>query len=181
MKRSWFGLALLAALLALSLWVQHYSKTLHEPIVEELRKAQAAAQSEDWVQTEKWTQQAQKRWRKNMDIRSAVCDHDYLEGRICRAEGLAGGQRPHRHRRALRGAGQQDRCPGRSSTTEPEKCALAKRSAGPLQHAIDAGAVIACCFRKKTSRLSPGRYAKQPTPLVCLCPYIIAWADEFCK
>lgn len=79
MKRSWFGLGLLVGLLALGLWVQHYSQRLHAPILDLLKEAQTAAQTEDWDRTEKQIQQAQKLWRKHMDVRAAVCDHDYLE------------------------------------------------------------------------------------------------------
>ena len=32
-----------------------------------------------WEQTEKLVKQAEKHWHSAMNIRSAVCDHDYLE------------------------------------------------------------------------------------------------------
>ena len=79
MKRSWLGLGILAALLVLGFWVQHYSQSLHKPVVDALKKAQTAAAEEDWEQTEKLVKQAEKHWHSAMNIRSAVCDHDYLE------------------------------------------------------------------------------------------------------
>ena len=79
MRRSWFGLGVLAALLILGLWVQHHSENLHKPVVDALKNAQTAAAAEDWEQTDKLIKQAQDHWHSAMDIRSAVCDHDYLE------------------------------------------------------------------------------------------------------
>lgn len=79
MKRFWLGLGILAALLILGFWVQHSSKDLHKPVVDALKKAQSSAVAEDWEQTEKMVEQAEKHWHSAMDIRSAVCDHDYLE------------------------------------------------------------------------------------------------------
>lgn len=79
MKRFWLGLGILAGLLILGFWVQHHSETLHEPVVDALKKAQTAAVAEDWEQTEKQIKQAEEHWHSAMDIRSAVCDHDYLE------------------------------------------------------------------------------------------------------
>ena len=79
MKRSWFGLGILTGLLILGLWVQHYSEGLHKPVVDALKEAQLSAAAEDWEQTEKQIKQAQEHWHSAMDIRAAVCDHDYLE------------------------------------------------------------------------------------------------------
>ena len=79
MKRFWLGLGILAGLLILGFWVQHSSEKLHKPVVDALKKAQTAAAAEDWAQTEKQIEQAQAQWHSAMDIRAAVCDHDYLE------------------------------------------------------------------------------------------------------
>ena len=79
MKRFWLGLGILTALLILGLWAQSFSEKLHKPVVDALKKAQSAAAAEDWEQTEKQIQQARDHWHSAMDIRSAVCDHDYLE------------------------------------------------------------------------------------------------------
>lgn len=79
MKRCWFGFGVLVVLLALGLWVQHHSQKLHAPILEALTQAQTAAAEEDWEQTEKMVEQAQEKWNSTMDVRAAVCDHDYLE------------------------------------------------------------------------------------------------------
>ena len=79
MRRSWFGLGLLAAMLILGLWVQHHSENLHKPVVDALKNAQTAAAAEDWEQTDELIKQAEDHWHSAMDIRSAVCDHDYLE------------------------------------------------------------------------------------------------------
>lgn len=79
MRRSWLGLGVLVGLLILGLWVQHSSEKLHRPVVEALKKAQTAAAAEDWEQTESLIKQAEAHWHSAMDIRAAVCDHDYLE------------------------------------------------------------------------------------------------------
>lgn len=79
MKRFWLGLGILAALLILGLWVEHSGEKLHKPVVDALKKAQSAAAAEDWEQTDKLIKQAQDHWHSAMDIRAAVCDHDYLE------------------------------------------------------------------------------------------------------
>lgn len=79
MRRSWFGLGVLAAMLILGLWVQHQSENLHKPVVDALKNARTAAAAEDWEQTDKLIKQAEDYWHSAMDIRSAVCDHDYLE------------------------------------------------------------------------------------------------------
>lgn len=79
MKRFWLGLGILAALLILSFWVQHSSKDLHKPVVEALKNAQSCATAGDWEQAKKQIKQAKDHWHSAMDIRSAVCDHDYLE------------------------------------------------------------------------------------------------------
>lgn len=79
MKRFWLGLGILAGLLILGFWAQNSSEKLHKPVVDALKKAQSSAAAEDWEQTEKHINQAQDHWHSAMNIRSAVCDHDYLE------------------------------------------------------------------------------------------------------
>ncbi len=79
MRRSWLGLGVLAALLIAGLLAQNSSEKFHKPVVDALKKAQSSAAAEDWEQTEKMVEQAEKHWHSAMDIRSAVCDHDYLE------------------------------------------------------------------------------------------------------
>ena len=68
MKRFWLGLGILAALLILGFWVQHSSKDLHKPVVDALKKAQSSAVAEDWEQTEKMVEQAEKHWHRTLCI-----------------------------------------------------------------------------------------------------------------
>lgn len=79
MKRVWLGVAILAALLILSLWVQAGMVRLHAPVSRDLERAAQASLEGDWEEaTRLWTQ-ARDRWERRHDLTAAVADHSPMD------------------------------------------------------------------------------------------------------
>ena len=79
MKRCWFGVFLLAALLAGSLAVTWGMDGVHRPIAQELGRAAASAQAGDWRRAGAEFQQAQAGWEKFAHFRACFADHTPME------------------------------------------------------------------------------------------------------
>ena len=79
MKRSWFGLALLLALLAGALLVTWTMDRIHEPIARELELAGTCALAGQWHRAETLAEDAEARWEKGAHFRGCFADHTPME------------------------------------------------------------------------------------------------------
>lgn len=79
MKRSWFGLGLLVALLAAALAVSMVMEGIHDPIAGQLRLAAGFAQKENWQQARVLTEEATALWKKWEPLRLCFADHTPVE------------------------------------------------------------------------------------------------------
>ena len=78
MKRSWIGLALLAALLLTSLGAGCLMARQQCPTVEDLTQAAAFAGAEDWDKALTHLRQARDRWEKGRKAAACIADHAAL-------------------------------------------------------------------------------------------------------
>ena len=79
MKHLWFGVGLLAALLAASLWLGNTLETVHHTPAKDLDKAAEAALKEDWPLAVALYQRAEKHWQKHRNLTAALARHDPIE------------------------------------------------------------------------------------------------------
>lgn len=79
MKRCWFGVCLLAVLLAGSLAVTWGMDAVHRPVAEELDRAARSAQVGDWQQAGAAFVEAQQGWEKWAHFRACFADHTPME------------------------------------------------------------------------------------------------------
>ena len=79
MKRSWFGLGLLAVLLAGGLLVTWEMERIHEPVARDLITAGECALAGDWEQARRLSRQAKEAWEKNEKFRACFADHEPME------------------------------------------------------------------------------------------------------
>lgn len=79
MKRCWFGVCLLAILLAGSIAVTWGMDGVHRPIAGELRRAAACAQAEEPEQAQAEFRKAQADWEKWTHFRACFADHTPTE------------------------------------------------------------------------------------------------------
>lgn len=79
MKRCWFGLGLLVALLGVSLAVSWGMDAVHRPIAGELRRAAVCAQAEASEQAQAEFRKAQTDWEKWAHFRGCFADHTPTE------------------------------------------------------------------------------------------------------
>ncbi len=79
MKRSWFGLFLLAVLLAGSLAVTWGMDTVHRPVCRDLNQAAQAAADGDWEEAASLSHHAQAQWEKWAHFRLCFADHGPAE------------------------------------------------------------------------------------------------------
>lgn len=77
MKRLWIAVALLAALLALSLFNAFQINALTEQLIERLEQAQSQAQVGQWSQARALTSQAYRKWQNS---------HFYLHTTACHSD-----------------------------------------------------------------------------------------------
>ena len=75
MKRSWFGLFLLLALLAVSLFASRKMVAIHEENAHALEEAARYAMKDNWAGAAYATAQAKYNWEKWDLLRSALADH----------------------------------------------------------------------------------------------------------
>ena len=79
MKRSWFGLILLLALLLGSLLCSHAMVRIHQENAEKLERAAQLALEENWPGAAFWTAQARHTWDKWEFLRASLSDHNPSE------------------------------------------------------------------------------------------------------
>ena len=75
MKRLWIGLGILLLLLALGIGVTKGMETIHTPICEQLRRAEAAAAEQDWAEADALSDAARQRWQTWHRFTAAFADH----------------------------------------------------------------------------------------------------------
>lgn len=79
MKRCWFGLGLLVALLAGSLALSWYMDQAHAPMAEAIDQAAQRALINDWGNAEALAQKAKGSWEKHWHINATFADHEPME------------------------------------------------------------------------------------------------------
>lgn len=78
-KRFWGGVAILAVLFTLGLWVAKSMETTHETIAHHLEQAAREALAGDTKQGQHTLQKAQELWRQRLFLTAAVADHGPME------------------------------------------------------------------------------------------------------
>ena len=78
-RRFWYGLGVLAVLLALGLWTAWGMEVLTQPVTHALEQAAQAALNDDMAQGVALADRAQDIWRRNRGRITAVADHGPLE------------------------------------------------------------------------------------------------------
>ncbi len=79
MKRMYFGLGLLAVLLAVGIGLTAVFVRLHEPLSGALEQAQKAALAGDWEQAASITEKTHRGWKRFCHFTAAVADHEPME------------------------------------------------------------------------------------------------------
>ncbi len=79
MKHLWFGAGLLAALLAVSLWLGNGLERAHHIPAKDLEKAAEAALKEDWPLASALYQRAEKHWQKHRNLTATLAHHSLIE------------------------------------------------------------------------------------------------------
>ena len=79
MKRSWIGLGLLVALLALSSLSAWAMVKLHAPVEQQLNQAAECALLGDWGNTEAFFRRGKESWEKLERFRACFADHTPVE------------------------------------------------------------------------------------------------------
>ena len=79
MKHLWFGIGLLAALLAAGLWLGGSLDDWHLPAAKDLDKAADAALAEDWGLAQALCIRAEKHWCKHRNLTAVVTHHDLID------------------------------------------------------------------------------------------------------
>lgn len=79
MKRIWIGIGLLAALLAVGLWLGEFMEDAHQPGAKDLNRAAALALEEDWDTAEALAKRAGENWQKKWRVTASVADHEPMD------------------------------------------------------------------------------------------------------
>ena len=79
MKRSWFGFALLMALLLGCLLVTKTMTDIHEPIESKLLQSADTALEGNWNRAQDLFQQAEAGWKEKAHFRGCFADHSPVE------------------------------------------------------------------------------------------------------
>lgn len=79
MKRTVFGVILLAALLAACLLIENRMTAIHGPTALLVEKAGQLALSEDWADAEITFEKARNRWEKSRRLTASLADHTPME------------------------------------------------------------------------------------------------------
>lgn len=93
MKRFWVGIAVLAALLGVSLWAGGQMAQVHSPVSRRLAEAADAALAGDWETAESLATDARTAWERNWHFTAAVADHapmDEVDGLFAQIGVFAG-------------------------------------------------------------------------------------------
>lgn len=78
-KRFWGGVAILAVLFALGLWVAKSMETTHKAVARHLEQAAREALTGDTKQGQESLQKAQELWQQRRFLTAAVADHGPME------------------------------------------------------------------------------------------------------
>ena len=95
MKRLWFGVALLAALLAAGAGLSFGITALHEQLARQLDDACAAMEQEDWETATALAASAKAKWERSRYFIASCVDHEPLE----QLDSLFSELEVYRHRR----------------------------------------------------------------------------------
>ena len=79
MKHLWFGVGLLAALLAASLWLGDGMEALHEDPARDLEKAADAALAGDWDLAEALYIRSANLWQRRRSAAAVLIHHDAVD------------------------------------------------------------------------------------------------------
>ena len=79
MKRAWFALVLLLALLAAGIGITVAMDRIHAPAAALLNEAADAALERNWVMASTKLHLARQRWEDYRDFSAAVADHEPME------------------------------------------------------------------------------------------------------
>ena len=79
MKRAWFALVLLLALLAAGIGITVAMDRIHAPAAALLTEAADAALERNWVRASTGLHLARQRWEDYRDFSAAVADHEPME------------------------------------------------------------------------------------------------------
>ena len=79
MKRSWFGFALLMALLLGCLLVTRTMVDIHDPVESRLLQSAQRAMDGDWQKAEELFRQAEQDWKETSCFRNCFADHNPAE------------------------------------------------------------------------------------------------------
>lgn len=79
MKRCWFALILLVALLLGSLWVTDYMADTHTPIAEAVGRAEEASLAGNWTDARQELDSARASWDGKRKMIAVFADHEPME------------------------------------------------------------------------------------------------------
>ena len=79
MKRCWFALILLVALLLGSLWVTDYMADTHTPIAEAVGRAEEASLAGNWADARQELDSARASWDGKRKMIAVFADHEPME------------------------------------------------------------------------------------------------------
>ncbi len=79
MKRSWIGLGLLLALIAIGIGVTVLMTNIHDPIAADLEQAAECVSLGDWYQGDRFFQKARSGWEEWSHVRTSFADHTPTE------------------------------------------------------------------------------------------------------
>lgn len=79
MKRTEFGIILLAALLVVCLFIENRMTAIHGPTAHLVEKAGQLALTEDWTSAERTFEEAWNRWEKSRRLTASLADHTPME------------------------------------------------------------------------------------------------------
>ena len=79
MKRGWFGVGLLAVLLALGIFSSVAMGLFHEPVADVLERASDYALEENWDQARRLSGRAEDTWEELWHFSASFADHSPME------------------------------------------------------------------------------------------------------
>ena len=79
MKRLWIGIAFLAVMLAVGIFLTVLFDRIHTPMAEDLQRASELAMEDNWEKATALTRQARADWKMYREFIAAVADHEPLE------------------------------------------------------------------------------------------------------
>ncbi len=79
MKHLWFGVGLLALLLAASLWLGSATESVHHEPARDLDKAADAALNDDWALASALYLRAEKHWQQHRNLTAVLSHHGLID------------------------------------------------------------------------------------------------------